>query len=91
MSRKNKIKENGMVLKNGVGIRYNMIGRYYAATRENPAEYPEVEITAIISSDNSAVTLTADDILDNFSDEELNFALDALIEDIDAESLEELF
>ncbi len=49
------------------------------------SEYETMDLYTLADTEN------AEYVLDVFSDDELNFAIDALLEDIDSESLEELF
>jgi hypothetical protein len=57
----------------------------YAYVFTNIAEYETLDLVTLADAEY------ADYFLDEFSDDELNYAIDALLEDIDAESLEELF
>jgi len=47
-----------------VGVTYSLHGRYYAATREQPAEYPEIEISVFNLE-------TGEDITDKLSPSDL--------------------
>ena len=79
----------GVVLKNG-GNETSMFASIsvddaYEYVYNNIDEYETVDLYTLTDTEY------ADNVLDDFSNEELNYAIDALLEDIDSESLEELF
>ena len=57
-----------------VGINYTVSGRYYPATREEPAEYPDIEIDNIVDLE------TGEDITDMVSDDTRDWIIEKISE-----------